>query len=115
MARPTKPDDERLENFTVRLSKKDRATIEANAGKIGLSPSEFLRVSGLRGTVRVVKDGRKADPALLNGLIAVGNNLNQIAHRANETKEAPDSYKLSAALADLYNVFIEIREAHRKP
>lgn len=115
MARPKTPEDDRLENFTVRISKKDRATIEANAEKIGLAPSEFMRVSALKRTVRVVQDSKKADPALLGALSAIGNNLNQIAERFNETRRAPAPEALNAALVELYGVFAFIRDGQGKP
>ena len=89
MARPKKPDNEQLGNFTVRLSAKDRAIIDTAAEKAGVTPSEYIRLCAIRGTVRVIHDKNKADPALMLHLLAIGNNLNQIARKLNATDRAP--------------------------
>lgn len=99
MARPKTADGAALRNFTVRLSDDDRAQIEETAANIGLNPSEYVRMCALKKTVRIVSDRKKADPELLRSLLAIGNNLNQIARKLNATDRTP------ANLDDAITVF----------
>jgi len=109
MARPKAAEGEGLRNFTVRLSDDDRAQIEKTAANIGLTPSEYVRRSALNKTVRTVPDERKPDPDLLRSLLAIGNNLNQIARKLNATDQVP------ANLNDALDTFTAFMKAHLPP
>jgi hypothetical protein len=86
MARPkTEKAKQRAEWFGFRLTLAERETINSAAANVGLSPSEYVRRCAFNGTVRVIHDKRKADPALMLNLLAIGNNLNQIARKLNAT------------------------------
>ena len=90
MARPkTEKAKLKTEWLGFRLSIAERETIDTAAAKVDLLPSEYVRRCALNGTVRVVADKRKADPALMLNLLAIGNNLNQIARKLNATDNAP--------------------------
>jgi uncharacterized protein (DUF1778 family) len=109
MARPKTAEGAGLRNFTVRLSVADRKEIEAAAAHIGLNPSEYVRRCALKKSVRVVPDERKPDPDLLRSLLAIGNNLNQIARKLNATDQAP------ANLNDALDTFTAFMKAHLPP
>ena len=84
MGRPRLAENAIRENFTVRLTAAERARVEEKARQLNLSPSDYARACLVRGTVRVVQEGG-FDPELVRELLAIGNNLNQIAHRLNAT------------------------------
>jgi len=84
MGRPRLAENAIRENFTVRLTAAERARVEEKARQLNLSPSDYARACLVRGTVRVVQEDG-FDPELVRGLLAIGNNLNQIAHRLNAT------------------------------
>ena len=90
MARP-KTEQSKLKTawLGIRLSIAEREAIDNAAAKVALKPSEYVRRCALNGTVRVIHDKRKADPALMLNLLAIGNNLNQIARKLNATDNAP--------------------------
>ena len=82
MGRPRLTEEAVRENFTVRLSAAERARVEEQAQRLKLSPSDYARACLVRGTVRVVReDGH--DPEQVRALLAIGNNLNQIARHLN--------------------------------
>lgn len=84
MGRPRLAEHAIRENFTVRLSAAERARVEEQAQRLKLSPSDYARACLVRGTVRVVReDGH--DPEQVRALLAIGNNLNQIARHLNAT------------------------------
>jgi len=110
MARPKLNDNERRNDvISFRLTEAEAVQLEEAAAKAGLLPSDYARACALKKTVRTVPDERKPDPDLLRSLLAIGNNLNQIARKLNATDQAPAN--LSAAL-DTFTAFMK---AHLPP
>lgn len=77
----TKPDRQKREIFSIRLSPTERQTIEAKADSAGIKLGEYIRATALK---------RKIPPSIpeINReiyiqLIRIGNNINQIARVAN--------------------------------
>ena len=71
----------RMHRVSVRLSEKEYAHLKEQAGLAGLKIEPFLRnlISGVK-----MKPCPKEEWAeLIRQMSAVGNNINQIAHRAN--------------------------------
>jgi len=88
MARPRLAETEIRENFTVRLSPAERAAVEARARLLKMTPSDYARACLVQGTVKVIQE-QGHDPEKVRALLAVGNNLNQIARRLNASGEVP--------------------------
>lgn len=101
MVRPRKSESRKLTNFTVRLSADERARIGRDAEKAALSPSAYVRACALKRTVRVIHESSTIDPSLMLHLLAIGNNLNQIARRMNMEGRIP---------ANLDEVLLNLRE-----
>jgi len=97
MGRPRLAENAIRENFTVRLTAAERARVEEKARQLNLSPSDYARACLVRGTVRVVQEGG-FDPELVRGVLAIGNNLNQIARHLNTTGQI-DPTELHEVLA----------------
>lgn len=84
MARPPKDDAEkRLKRLHVRVTGRDKKTIETRAENTGLSVSEYLRRMALDGQIDITES--KADFALIRSLDRIGVNLNQITKKLNTT------------------------------
>ena len=114
MARPKKAQAEQMtEWLAFRLTAAQREKIEQEAQRLDLFPSAYARQCTIKGTVRVIQDGKKADPDLLKALSAIGNNIHQISKRFNETRQAPEPEALSVALADLHHLVDDIRAAYK--
>ena len=69
-------------NYTVRLSEKEQRTLAQKAGECGMKPSQYIR--------KLITEGGMVDMSLpeqrrdlINQIARIGNNVNQIAHRAN--------------------------------
>ena len=69
-------------NFTVRLSAKEHRLLEQKAHACGMNPSRYIR--------QLISNGEMVDVTLpeqrrdfINQIAWIGNNINQIAHRAN--------------------------------
>lgn len=81
MARPIKIVDEALtEVIVTRVTATERQQIEKKASNANLNVSAFVRASLLKSKVMPID---KIKPQLLAELGRVGNNVNQIAHKAN--------------------------------
>lgn len=97
MARPRKdPADALTESLpSVRVSRSDRAKIEAKAAKAGLPVSAYLRRVAVTGKVTITNqlDGSVADAETLAALARSGNNLNQLAHHLNRGGEVPPAFE----------------------
>ena len=72
-------------NYTVRLSEQEQKMLLKKAGECGLKASEYIR--------KLIMEGGMADVFLpeqrrdlINQIARIGNNVNQIAHRANADK-----------------------------
>ena len=96
MARRTKNDtgERRTATVTLQLTPTERATLDERAEAAGVPMSDYARAA-LFGYRVQIKDPVK-DRALFE-LSAIGNNLNQLAHRANATGEI-DTEELTRAL-----------------
>jgi hypothetical protein len=106
MARPVKTIDEALtEVIVTRVTVSERQQIEKRALNANLTVSAFVRKSALKGTVLPVD---KIRPQLLAELGRVGNNINQIAHKANATGKG---IRLNARE---YKIIEEMREILRQ-
>jgi hypothetical protein len=109
MARPRLAESELRENFTVRLSAAEREQVEEKARLLNLTPSDYARACLVQGTVKIVReDGH--DPEKVRALLAIGNNLNQIARRLNASGEIPPL--LSEVLGIVRAVLTEAGRAH---
>ena len=72
-------------NYTVRLSEQEQKTLLKKAGECGMKPSQYIR--------KLITEGGMVDVSLpeqrrdlINQIARIGNNVNQIAHRANAGK-----------------------------
>ncbi len=85
MARPRKADAEQKARFMgFRATLEDETDIKDKAGLLKLPVSEYMRLCCRQETLRVTyEEGH--DPEKVRALLAVGNNLNQIARHANAT------------------------------
>ena len=98
MARPRKADGAPRTRFMgFRATLEDEADIKDKAALLKLPPSEYMRRCSRQGTVRVVQEGG-FDPELVRGVLAIGNNLNQIARHLNTTGQI-DPTELHEVLA----------------
>lgn len=91
MARPTKtPDDKRTERLPyARLTMAERVQVEAMANAAGLTVSDFARRAVLGQRVTAPRSRGGLPVGLLSDLARIGNNLNQIARRANASGNPP--------------------------
>jgi uncharacterized protein (DUF1778 family) len=113
MARPKLNDNERRDDVvSFRLTETEAAGLEEAAAKAGLSLSDYARACALKNTVRIVSDRKKADPELLRLLLAIGNNLNQIARKLNATDRTPAN--LDDAIA-VFNAFMRDQFGTKEP
>ena len=110
--RPPKDTDKKTEWLGFRLTPADLEKIKTAAEKVSLSPSEYVRLCAENGTIRVIPDKRKADPALLGSLLAVGNNLNQMQKKFNSTGTAPVPAALETALTELRGLLTKAGEGY---
>ena len=88
MGRPRLAFDEIRENFTVRISAVEREQVEEKARLLKMTPSDYARACIVQGTVKVIHE-EGHDPEKVRALLAIGNNLNQIARRLNASGEVP--------------------------
>jgi Bacterial mobilisation protein (MobC) len=106
MARPKKAEgDHRDQWLGFRVSASELEAIEREADRLKLSQSDYLRHCATKRTLRVVADSKKADPVLIGHLLAIGNNLNQIARKLNSTDRVPDN--LNETLQIVQRLLIE--------
>jgi len=85
MARPTKSDDEKLSGMvSCRVTKREEAEWLAKVKAMGMgSPSDVLREFVLGFVPPAPKRGTRERQQLVYLFNKVGNNINQLAHRAN--------------------------------
>lgn len=110
MGRPRLAFDEIRENFTVRLSAAEREQVEEKARLLNLTPSDYARVCLVQGTVKIVRE-EGHDPEKVRALLAIGNNLNQIAQCANKTGRI-DATELHEVLAMVRAILTEAGRVH---
>ena len=109
MARPKLIDrDRRTCWLKLRANDAERDAIEARRRAAGLSLSEYLRRQALDGAI--IQRTPMADRDLIRSFTALGNNLNQIARKANTTGELrPDLQdRLEEALETLDQLVEEL-------
>ncbi len=88
MGRPKKAEATIKKNLNVRFSEDDREIVLHNAGLLRMTPSAYIRQCATQGTVKIVRE-KGHDPEKVRALLAIGNNLNQIARRMNASGEIP--------------------------
>lgn len=93
------PASKRTELLRVRLSAEERRTIRARAEECGKPTSTFVRELAL-GSVPRARPGR-VEEKLIYHLGRIGNNLNQLARRANATGRLPERRSLDTVLEEL--------------
>jgi len=82
MGRPRKAETTIKKNWNVRFSEDDRAIVLHNARLLRMTPSAYIRQCATQGTVKIVREAGH-DPEKVRALLAIGNNLNQIARQLN--------------------------------
>lgn len=92
--------EHRTRSVGIKLTPSERAELEAAAQKHGTRLSDYVRELCLRKRAPVVAATRRNPEAkaLLYELNAIGNNLNQLARKANIHDELPERNDLKAAL-----------------
>lgn len=100
------PPPRRDERVTVRLTAEERRLLERRAGDCGRTVSTFMRQAALGAVPR--RSAGAAGRATLYHLGRIGNNLNQLAHKANATGRLTTERALLAALAELRALMREI-------
>lgn len=90
----------KTERLVVRMSRDDMSALAAAASSAGLSKSEYVRslIGGERLEVLRLDIDPEVLPALLLEMKRQGNNLNQLAMRANR-RSPIDPAEVSSALA----------------
>ena len=85
VARPRKHVDGMARPLSFRLSAPDRAAFLEKVSASGLSPSDFIRECVLTNKTQVIARPKSSPERrrLLYHVSKAGNNLNQLAHRAN--------------------------------
>ena len=84
--------------------------MEQRAALLGLKPTAYIRKCIVQGTVRVVQE-EGHDPAKVRALVAIGNNLNQIARRMNASgAEVPP--QLGALLEAIQEIIQDTGNRH---
>lgn len=88
----------RTDRLLLRVSPDEKAVIARNAADLGLGLSAFLRAAGMGQRVSARRPA--ANDEAIRQLAMIGNNINQIARKAN-TGSPVDSKALDAALVAL--------------
>ena len=106
MARPRKADAAQRTRFLgFRGTLEDEADIKDKAALLKLPLSKYMRMCCRQETLRVTyEEGH--DPEKVRALLAVGNNLNQIARHANATGQI-DPTELHEVLAMVRAILTE--------
>jgi hypothetical protein len=93
----------RTRSVGIKLTPTERKELESAAAEQGARLSDYVRELCLKREAPVVAATRRNPDAkaLLFELSAIGNNLNQLARRANIHDEMPDRFDLEAALKAL--------------
>ena len=86
--RPKLADHERRDHLLqTRCNDLERAAIQERAASVGLSESEFMRVAALKCKIEVTQ-GRLTRDFMVE-VSRIGNNLNQLTHRAHLDRLGP--------------------------
>ncbi|MFN0132760.1 MAG: plasmid mobilization protein [Phycisphaerales bacterium] len=88
MGRPRKNDNERrTASVRADLTEAEKAFVQAQAAKVGLSEAEYTRRRVLGYAVVSPATARQTDPALLSDLNRIGVNVNQLARAVHTGRE----------------------------
>lgn len=95
--------ERRSAGFTVQLTESERAELSERADGRGLLLSDYVRACCLTDRLPPAESGRTRaeNRELVAALARIGNNLNQMAHRANVAGQVIHEDALKAALAEL--------------
>jgi hypothetical protein len=110
--RATYVGERRTAYFGFQLTPQERRNLERHAEERGMLMAEFVRshlplgapandAGHQRRRAREIAD-------LLGALGRIGNNLNQLAHHANETRRLPEAALLREAITELKAAFSRI-------
>ena len=100
---------QRTERIQVRVTPAERAEIQRRARQEKISTPTFVRISALGGGGFIRRDAAK----LVGALGRIGNNLNQLARRANEGN-FPAAAELQAELDQLRPIVDALTDARRQ-
>lgn len=95
------PSQKREHVLKIRLSDAELKLLDSKAGaatRAAFARSVLFGDGGVK-----VKTQTVADPALVAGLARIGNNLNQLARAANQSKNLP-------FLTELHNIKLELQK-----
>lgn len=91
MARPKKAPEERRDGqLKLRLTARERAALDTAAAAYGLTAAEYMRRRSLGERLPATSAATRQTAVLATALLRIGVNLNQIAHRMNAGRAAPD-------------------------
>jgi Bacterial mobilisation protein (MobC) len=104
--------EHRTRSIGIKLTPSERAQLETAAAEQGAALSSYIRELCLRRTAPEVAATRRNPVAkeLLFELNAIGNNLNQLARRANIHGEWPEHDEVEAVLAILKQAIAKVLE-----
>lgn len=101
----------RTRSIKIRMTDAEHAALVERCGQHALAA--WLRDLGLGQHVQRRHRVPEADPALLRGLAAIGNNLNQVARRVNSGQwSAADRLTVLAELRAIHDELHELRRDH---
>ena len=98
----------RVERVTVRLTGEERRLLERRAGECGRTVSAYLRETALGAVPR--RSAGAAGRETRWHLARIGNNLNQLAYRANASGRVDAVETLRAVLAKLHPLLDELTQ-----
>lgn len=103
--------ERRTRSIKIRMTDAEHAALVERCGQHALAA--WLRDLGLGQHVQRRHRVPEADPALLRGLAAIGNNLNQVARRVNSGQwSAADRLTVLAELRAIHDELHELRRDH---
>lgn len=96
--------ERRTEHFGFQLTPGEKAELERRATELGVLPAEFVRARLALGGPPVADAARRRNPdtrELVGALGRIGNNINQLAYHANETRRLGDAALLAQVMEEL--------------
>ena len=88
--------------INIRLTEKEKSIIEVKAKKLNMTLTKFIVSSCLKDKIVIVNGLDKVDSELRR----IGNNINQIAHNTNITKNVNDTdmRETLSLMNDVWNI-----------